>query len=466
MFDKLSEKNIWVSSTAKDNGNGSYEFPYSKIKTALDNAKAGANIVLFSGIYDEKLVVSDICGTIEEPITIMAFEKNGEKIISNSEWYFYSASDFVIKNIIFKNTINSAISMVGESQRNSIKDCEFINCGEVAECSVFFGGSGGDCNVVENCGFSAPKDAKNHIAVMISQSIDNEDGTVLNSKNTSVRFCRFNDCKTAVVVGSDENISGLFGEHLISDNLFVDCDCGTKIKISGTQICRNIFRDCKLGIENVLGYENEIFENRFENCEKAISVLCDDLTVKENCFVYSAISIETKNEAPEEEKLPILICENTFVGATIFNAVAAAQKGNTSFTFITKNIFYDCKIPGVENIVEKDNLFAEKNEFSDFANGDFSTNANYGCTSGAENRTEIEEIPIIDVAEMFELQEEKGNRSDKKLSDKTMEERDLFLKSMYFQDENEEDEDEFEAMPLGEKSYLREIGIDGELEDN
>jgi len=464
MFDKLSEKNIWVSSTADDNGNGSFENPYSKIKTALDNAKAGSNIVLFSGIYDEKLVISDIGGTIEEPIIITTFEQNFEKVISRSEWYFYSASDFVIKGITFENTTNSAISMVGESQRNSIKDCEFSECGEVAECAIFFGGSGGDCNVVENCRFTAPKDAKNHIAIMISQSIDNEDDTILNSRNTSVRFCEFNDCKAAIVIGSDENISGLFGEHEISDNLFENCDCGIKIKISGTQICGNIFRNCKNGIENIFGYENEIFENRFENCEKAISVLCDDLTIKENCFVYSAVSIETKNKnsEDEEESLPILICENTFIGVEI----AAAGDGDIT-TFITKNIFYDCKISDNKNTVEKDNKNVSKNEFSDFANGDFSTNTNYGCSSGAENRLEIEEIPMVDIAKMFELQEKEiDSRSDKKLSDETIEERDLFLKTMYFQDENEEDEIEVEAMPIGEKSYLREIGVDGELEDN
>jgi pectin methylesterase-like acyl-CoA thioesterase len=146
MFDKLSEKNIWVSAKNKEFGDGSFENPYSKIQAALDNAVAGSNVVLFSGIYDEKLIVRDISGTIDEPITI-----TGEDVVSNSEWYFYSASDFVIKNIKFEKTGNSAISIVGESQRNSIKDCEFSECGEVAECALFFGGSGGDFNSVENC---------------------------------------------------------------------------------------------------------------------------------------------------------------------------------------------------------------------------------------------------------------------------------------------------------------------------
>ena len=467
MFDKFSEKNIWVASTAStgsatvetDTGDGSFENPYSKIQTAIDNASAGTNIVLFSGIYNEKLIVQDICGTTDEPITICAFSKDGEEVISNSDWYFYSASDFVIKGIKFQKTANSAISLIGESQRNSIKDCEFEECGEASECAVFFGGSGGECNIIENCEFTAPKDAQNHIAVMISQSIDTSvaepveavEATIFNSRNTSVRFCRFNDCKTAVVVGSDENISGLFGEHEISDNLFENCETGVKIKISGTQICGNIFRDCKTAIVNEFGAENEIFENRFENCEKAISVLCDDLTIKENCFVNSAVCLETKFD---ENALPILICENTFADAKIESC--------ETMCFITKNIFYETEISENKNLVEKDNKIVEKDSFLDFTNGDFSTNTNYGSSNGAENRLKIEEIPLLDISEIYE--KERGHSLDKKLPQEMIEERDLLLQSMYFQDENEE-EIEFEAMSVGQLG-LREIGIDGELEDN
>jgi len=47
---------------------------------------------------------------------------------------------------------------------------------------VFFGGSGSDCNVIENCKFSAPQNGKNHIAVMISQSVDLEDDLIACSK--------------------------------------------------------------------------------------------------------------------------------------------------------------------------------------------------------------------------------------------------------------------------------------------
>jgi len=413
-------KNIWVTSTisateagkktsvaspvaepveAVETEDGSFENPYSKIKTAIENATAGSVINLLSGIYDEKLVVQDICGTIDEPITITAFSQNGEEVISHKDWYFYSTTDFVIKGIKFAETANSAISIIGESQRNSIKDCEFSRCGEVSDCAIFFGGSGGESNVLENCSFTAPKNADNYIAVMISQSIDastgsaTEDDTILNSRNANIRFCKFKDCKTAVVAGSDENISGLFGEHEISDNLFENCETGVKIKISGTQIYRNIFRDCKNGITAVLGAENEIFENRFENCEKAISVFCDDLTVKQNCFVNSEISLETKFD---ENALPVLICENSFIGGKI-------EAGETQ-TFITKNVFHDCEISEGKNLVEKDNKILVRSEFSDFANDDFSSNSNYGCVSGAEKRLEIAEIPLINIAEMFEKQ--------------------------------------------------------------
>ena len=466
MFDKHCEKNIWVSERADFDGDGSFEKPFLKIQTALNCAVPGSVIVLFSGIYDEKVVVRDLCGTVDEPITITAFNENAEDVISHCEWYFYSAKDFVVKGIVFRKTINSAISMIGESKRNSIKDCVFDECGEISECAVFFGGSGGVSNVVENCGFCAPKRAKNHIAVMISQSIDeSEEKTMANSKNSSVRFCRFNDCKTAVMEGSDENVSELFGGHEVCDCLFENCQTGVKIKISGTQICGNIFKNTQNAVVNALGFENEIFENRFENCENAVVINSDDATIGENCFINSKITFD--GDFNGKDTLPILILDNTFASDKNDEIISSQNK---TASFATKNIFYNCTVSS-KNIGEKDNVFEKNDIFADSTNGDFSANINYGCKSGAEKMFEIVEIPQVDIVEMFEKQKrghinERAYGKRKHLSKKMIEERDLFIKSMCFQDESEEDEEiEMEAAPVGHRD-LRPVGVDGELEDN
>lgn len=468
MFDKFCEKNIWVSAKAPKGGDGSFEKPFCEIKDALNIAVSGSTVALFSGIYDEKLVVQDLCGTIEDPISIVAFNENAEDVISHSDWYFYSAKDIVVKGIVFRATVNAAISLIGETQRCSIKDCVFDECGEISECAVFFGGSGGESNVVENCGFTAPKNARKHIAVMISQSVDeNDEKAVPNSTNASIRFCRFENCRTAALIGSDENISGLFGGHEVCSCLFESCEVGVKIKISGTQLCGNIFRNTKNAVLIDMGGESEIFENRFESCFNAIGIKSDDATVSENCFIDSKISFNCEKGA--QYGLPVLIHSNTFICGDGREIVSAKEK---AAVMASKNIFYNSVI-NTQNINEKDNIFEKNDIFADSVNGDFSTDINYGCKSGAEKLLAIEDIPKVDIAELFREQEKERENSTAKhghFSQNLIEERDMFMKTAYFQDEGEDgvqEDDEIgeDAYPLGHNG-LRPIGIDGELEDN
>jgi|GEM_PF-2302984 len=477
MIDKLSQKNIWVNPSAESGGDGSLDFPYSKIQTALNEATAGSTIALFPGIYEENLTIRDLCGLPEAPITISALNQNGYEVVSHAEWYFYSVNDFVIKGITFKKTSGSAISMVGESHRNSIKDCAFDECGETSECVVFLGGSGGDCNVIENCKFSAPQNCKNHIAVMISQSVDLEDDATACSKNVSVRFCAFENCITAIVAGSGDDVSFMPSAHEICGNLFENCQNAIKLKTGAARICGNIFRSNQTAINHISGFENEIFENRFENCQNA--VICgEDATISGNLFVDSSISAEGKSA---ENSLSVLICENTFVSSAKELANAVVCQENLPL-FITKNIFYGCKIGENKNFSTKDNIcnFAEKIdgftfekiEFENTNDGDFSTNSNYGCKTGAEKLTKIEKIPQVDILEMFQKhgrncgcgENDCKHDIDARFAEKTLDERDLLVKSMFFENDTIE-KDDFEAVSVGQQ-VLRPIGIDGELEDN
>jgi hypothetical protein len=304
---------------------------------------------------------------------------------------------------------------------------------------------------------------------MISQSLDFEDDTVINSRNVSLRYCRFKDCATAVVAGSDENICQMPNGHEICHNLFEDCLNAVKLKVSGTQISGNIFRSNKTAIDHVLGLETEIFGNRFENCREAI-VCREDLTITQNLFLSSKISTQNKFS---ENSFPVLICDNTFVSDGK-NPVELIVSKENSPLFITKNIFYDCKIGENKNFSTKDNicnlenetngLLFEKIEFFNKNAGDFSTNLQYGCKSDAQNRIKIEEIPQVDILEMFQNHDENcEHKHEERFAEKTLDERDLLINSMFFKDED--DDLIFEAAPVGAQA-LRPIGIDGELEDN
>jgi len=211
----------------------------------------------------------------------------------------------------------------------------------------------------------------------------------------SVRFCCFENSITAIVAGSSDDVSFIPSAHEICDNLFEKCQNAIKLKTGTVRIYGNIFRSNETAINHISGFENEIFENRFENCKNA--VICgEDATISGNLFVDSNISAKGKST---DNSLSVLICENTFVSSAKELAKVVVCKENLPL-FITKNIFYGCKTDENKNFSKKDNIcnFSEKIdgfkfeeiEFYNTNNGDFSTNSNYGCKTGAEKLTKIE----------------------------------------------------------------------------
>lgn len=473
MFNPLSTKNLWVSPIASENGDGTIETPFNTITAALAKAQRGSVVVLLAGTYEETVTIQELHGNEDNPITICAFPNSEQPIIAESEWYLYNVTDIIISGIQFQKTAHSAISLVGNSLRNSIRHCQFDHCGLDNGCSIFLGGSGGFCTVIENCHFTGDPKAIEHIDIMISQSIDSDDDDSTISEHTMIRYNHFSNCGTAIVMGSTDELD-LCGNHQIDENLFENCHEGIRVKTRGATICGNIFRSCQWGINLQAGNDTVINDNRFENCTHSAQIFWGDVTFRDNCCVNAPISIPheqtdtsamiihnnsfistTNDTAPllvVTNNIPLLISDNIFAHAPISIPVTALVSGNIT-TILTNS---------TTGITYEDLTFTDPN------GGDFSHTFTVGCTHGAQVRQDIAHIPQVTIDEL--AQQFHHEHSNDTLSSQSIDEREIYLQSFFHQDENEgveeavneDDEDDIPTDPF----TLRAIGIDGELEDN
>ncbi len=440
MLHRANKNNIWVSSAATSVGDGSAETPFSSISVAVEAAKPGETIILLPGEYTESLSVNERSGNENNPITIMG-DPEGEPVILRGEWYFYSASDFIVSNVTFKNTSNSALSIIGDSKRNIFKKIVFQNCGAVANCTLFVGGSGGEGNVFEACDFSMIEESADHIGIMLSQSIDEEDATIQLSRNSIVRYCTFDQFGTAILAGSGDDIQE-YGYISVEDSRISNCREGVRIKSNGCSLKGMIFRNVTTAVVHVEGVDADIFDNRFEECPTALSCTFGEITIHENCFVSSGLSIDV-----EVCGLPIIAHNNSFIYTEPTKALTISGEGEC-FAVFSDNLFYNAQLDtftGVHfhgNLSNGDYAVSETTTIT-FEEG-YNTSLIAGCHSPAVSRTEIE---LPESLELSEFAKEHGFKTDD-LSG-SIEKRELFLKSMFpdMTDEVQEEEgDELEEM--------------------
>ena len=144
MFNITDSVNIWVSPKAPEGGSGSVELPFSSIDQAIEKAVAGSRVVLMPGVYEDKVSLREVQGTEMEPITIMALPDRDEPVVCESEWFLYDVSDLIISGITFSKIDNSALSIMGTSERNIIKNCLVIRHRwpslQTSPCSLSGGG--------------------------------------------------------------------------------------------------------------------------------------------------------------------------------------------------------------------------------------------------------------------------------------------------------------------------------------
>lgn len=443
MINRASSKNIWVASAARSGGDGSKEAPFSSIQSAVDAAKPGETVILTAGEYTESLSLNEKSGEENSPIIITGESEGAVTLLG--EWYFYSVSDFIVSDLTFKKTANSAISIVGESKRNIFKKIHFDSCGSAANCTLFTGGSGGEGTVVEACRFTNSEESVDHIGVMFSQSIDEDDKTLSISKNMVLRYCSFSNMGTAILAGSGDEIEE-YGYISIEDSLVENSAEGVRIKSNGTTVKGMIFRNVTKAVVHIEGVDADVFNNRFESCGKALYCSYGDITFHENTLLDTAIRIDV-----ELCGLPVIVHNNTLSFTQERPAVEASGEGECYAVF-SDNIFHNAAVQAFTGVHFHGNLSNVESSltecaaisFEDKENGNYHNGYTQGCHSDAAARSAIEVPQSLDLSDFAK----EHGFSTEDLSG-SIEKREVFLKSL-FPDLGEEDEEpevaEFEEM--------------------
>lgn len=350
MLDRNNPEIIWVS---PDNckGQGTWENPYGSINEALQVSKPGNTIVLKEGIYQEDQTI-EISGTPQRPVRIVS-DDDATVIIEESCWFFYDTSDLIISGLIFKNSPFGAISVIGTCKRNRFDSLQFINCGSKkdASCTMFFGGSGGCFNVVENCRFERENKSQDHhqttanssIAVMISEGDANESSPLIDH---ILRRNHFSNYGFAILIGTRDSNTNSYG-HIIEFNTIRNCASdGIIVKCGDTQVRGNLLENCRsCSISVQAGIGSVIENNRITDCNTGISINGTGHSVTNNCLVRckdEAIRVCGKQNEEKAAASNLLIEKNTLIQCCApednHSAFIRIEPGTTSI--IQQNLFH------------------------------------------------------------------------------------------------------------------------------
>jgi hypothetical protein len=325
MFDQESPDIIWVSSEYSEEEYGTWEQPYSSIEDALEHLNPGKTIVLKSGIYKGDLTIQ-VSGTARNPIRIAA-DDDAQVVITGGCWFLYDTSDLIVSRLTFKDAPHGALSVIGKCNRNRFEMLNFINCGisSKASCTMYFGGSGGSNNIVENCNFEASDQAianskGESIALMISEG-DLDDGDPI--KSHIIRKNSFQKYGYGVLVGSSNTTTNEYGHVLEYNHIDTCLRAGILVKCGDTQVRGNLVQNCKSNSISVMaGYGNVIDSNRIVDCESGIRVNGSGHTVVNNCVVRTkTAAITACGHGPDETIAAsnLFIESNTFVWCGVNN---------------------------------------------------------------------------------------------------------------------------------------------------
>ena len=342
MFDNNDPSLLWVSASATDDkGDGTAEKPFSGIERALGIVQPGQTIVLKAGSYSGT-VNFEISGTLHQPIRIMA-DTGANVEITGACWFFYDSSDLIVSGFTFKYAPVCAISVVGSCERNRFENLRFLNCGtsEKTSCTLFFGGSGGNCNVVENCSFEhaatvtvgarAQSSGMMSIGLMVSEGDADHGAPITNHVYRRNRFVNYD---YGILIGTNDSSSGLYG-HIVEYNTVENSAVeGILVKCGDTQVRGNLVRRCgNNSIDIAAGKGSVIEENRVVDCGNGIRVNDADHTIVNNCVIRcGGQAVRACGEEP---------------GVGIGRAAATNL-------FIEDNTFIDCGTPATQASADGD----------------------------------------------------------------------------------------------------------------
>jgi len=236
MYPKDDPRIIWVSPLAQTSGDGSNENPFGSIETSFSKVEPGQTIVLMDGSYKNDVTVQ-VSGSIDKPIRITA-DEGARVVVQESCWYFYDVSDVILSGITFQDSPLGSVAIMGICERNRFERLTFKNCckSQKASCSLFFGGSGAACNIVEYCSFERPRALASNgrnpddltVGLMISEG-DAQGGAPITDH--VIRKNTFQNYDYGVLVGTDDATAHEYGHHIeynsidncVAEGIMVKC---------------------------------------------------------------------------------------------------------------------------------------------------------------------------------------------------------------------------------------------------
>ena len=407
MFDHHDPSVLWVSPDSLQDGDGTFDSPFKEVVRVAEKAKPGDTIVLKPGVYSSD-VTFDISGTMKRPIRITA-EQPGETEIRGACWFFYDVSDLIVTGLVFREAPHGAISVIGACTRNRFADLTFLDCGTdgATACTLFFGGTGGSCNVVENCRFERAAPALPESKEMLTIGLMVGDGAAESGEpiiNHILRKNRIVNYQYGILVGSGDAPDTLSG-HVVEYNtveesgreaILVKCGDTT---VRGNLILRS--RQNSIGIG--AGSGSVVEANRILDCASGIQVNGADHTVVNNCIVRcagQAIAVRAASTNPPQHAAEnLIVANNTCIdcGSTGPDRIAGIRIEPGTSCVIQKNLISGEGKPcsrtgeaghGAELVVIADNIAANRCEPMDGVNAcdiafpgndDFTNESGYGA---------------------------------------------------------------------------------------
>jgi hypothetical protein len=323
MYSPDDPRCLWVSASDEALGNGTFGRPFGRIAAALSVAQPGQIVVLKAGTYNGDLTIQ-ASGSFEKPLRIVA-GAGARVTVLGACWYFYDVCDLIVSGLTFKDSPLGGIAVVGECERNRFENLSFLNCGyvEKASCTLFFGGSGGTCNIVEFCSFERQLPAQNRkkdpdlmtVGLMISEGDAHEGKPITDHV---IRRNRFINYDYGILLGAEDAAPRQYG-HLVSYNTIENCSNeGIMVKCGDTQVKGNVIARCPNNSISVVTGEGSIVEdNRIVDCGLGIRVAGKGHTVSNNCIIRcgnEAIRVMEKNGTWGMSTQNIIVEQNTLAG--------------------------------------------------------------------------------------------------------------------------------------------------------
>ncbi len=347
---KHDEKYIWVAPEFSGEQLGTFEQPMAGVAPALSRVRPGQTIILKSGEYRGDITIQQ-CGTMDRPVHITA-EHPGGAVIVGSCWYLYDVSDVAISKLTFRDAPGGAISVVGACRRNSFRELLFENCSRAKRpsCTLFFGGSGAQCNMVENCTFRHDTAEEldgcdvEHATVAVMVAEGDQDGQPANA-DFVVRCNEFVNYGYGVIVGAGDGSRGLYG-HVVEFNALDNCGGDAlRIKCGDTTVRGNrVNRAGGSAVAVLAGAASTVVGNRIVDCGNGVRLCGEAHTVASNLFARcraQAVHVAGDYRSDLRAGSAALIEYNTIVDC------GGAQEGDIS------GVLND---PGTSCVVER-NLF-------------------------------------------------------------------------------------------------------------